>query len=220
MKKVLVLALVMVALIIPVTALSDDASGDEGLFVYNGDVDVTKGFDDRTAGTVSVRISNTAADGVTVDVYITDWIDYSIVYADSKKDHPDGISIEGVGSDADDGAFVTKDVSMKFQISSSGEYHLRVVVVEQGMAVDQENMLTGSIFDLSVGRSIWSNTWTYVAIILVIVIIAIAAFIKMRSTPRVSEGAGTFTAMEEERRAEKKRSGTKKEEYKGRKKKE
>jgi hypothetical protein len=215
MKKVLVLALVMVALIIPVTALSDDASGDEGLFVYNGDVNITKGFDDRTAGTVSVRISNTAADGMTADVYITDWIDYGRVYASVKN-----VSIDGVGLDADDGAFATKDVSMTFQIGTPGEYHLRVVVVEQGKAVSQENMLTGSIFDISVDKSIWSNTWTYVAIIIVIVIIAIAAFIRMRSTPRVSEGAGTFTAMEEERKAEKKRSGAKKEEYKGRKKKE
>ena len=211
MKRILVLAMVMVALIIPVAAISDDASGQD-VFVYNGDINVTRGFDDRNAGTVSVRVSNTAVGSVAVDVYITD-LGYH-EYASVKN-----VSIDGVGMGAEEGDSEFKDISLTFQIGSPGDHYLKVVVVEADAAVGSDNLIE-STFSVSVGKSIWSNTWTYVAIVLVVIIVGIGAFIKMRSTPRVPEGAGTFTAMEEERKAEKKRSGAKKEEYKGRKKKE
>jgi hypothetical protein len=45
-------------------------------------------------------------------------------------------------------------------------------------------------------------------------------FLRMRSNPRATVESGTFTAMEEERRAGKRRSGAEKEEYRGRSKRE
>jgi uncharacterized membrane protein len=70
------------------------------------------------------------------------------------------------------------------------------------------------IFDYEVGRSIWSNVWTYVAIVIVILIVGIAFWLRMRSNPKV-DSAGAYTAMEEERKATKSK-GAKKQEYKGR----
>jgi len=206
-KKVLALAIVMVALIIPAVAMSESASGD--VKVYNGDINITKNFDDRTAGTVTVRLHNTGLGDMTVDVHIVGWADFSTVYQSASN-----IMVAGL----DESEISFTDVSLTFLVNTPGHYNVRVIVMEHGDVIGEDDPITQMGFQFDVSRSIWSNTWTYVAIILVIVVIGIAAFIKMRSNPKLPSEAGTFTAMEEERRAGKQRSRTEKEEYKGRKK--
>jgi len=198
LKKVSLLALAMIVLIMPVIAMSDDASGEVSL--YDDDVWVSKGFDDRTNGIISVRLFNAGTDEVAITVSIGNVEGITYISRDLNL-QPEEVRTE----------------TLSFRITEPGTYYLEVIVTGEEDAVTEQNRQTLTII---VDRSIWSNTWTYVAIIIVIIIVAIAAFIKMRGTPRGADEAGTFTAMEEERKAGKKRSGTDREEYKGRKKKE
>jgi hypothetical protein len=194
-KKLGVLALVAIALLIPAVALSENAAGkvaldDNSLWVSNG-------FDDRTDGTITVRIYNDDTVPADVLVTITDPVS-GHVYVERT------VTVPGEAG---------KDFGFSFRISSPGTYYL--VVEISGADVGVESSL-GIYVD--VGRSIWSNTWTYVAIVIVIIVILIAGFIRMRGMPK-ADNAGAFTAMEEERKAGRGRSGAGKEEYKGRSKK-
>ena len=202
LKKVSVLAVIMIALIIPAVAISGNAVGDVEI---TGDAKAG-GFNDRTAGTVTVRLYNTSIDLATGDITV------SVV----RFDEPGAVYAEKIVSFTGEETEGFMDVSLSFRLDSPGTYYARVII--EG---DSADPIKYSVpVTIEVGRSIWSSTWTYVAIVLVIIIVAIAVFIKMRGAPKV-EDKGTFTAMEEERKAGKgQRSGrTEKEEYKGRKKK-
>jgi len=199
-RKVSVLTLVMIALIIPALAISDDAAGEAEL--RDSSIWVSNGFDDRGSGTITVRVFNVGTETVAVKVTIVS-TGTDDVYATSSVNVP-----------GDTGAgFGYLDVPLSFHIGTPGRYWVDVKIESlSGTVNDAQSIM---IFDFEVRQSIWSNTWTYVAIILVIVIAGIGIFIKMRSTPKVEE-TGTFTAMEEEKKAGRKSTG--KEEYKGRKK--
>jgi len=198
-RKVSVLTLVMIALIIPVAALSDDAAGDAEL--RDGGVWVSGGFNDRSSGTITVRVFNAGADAVSVVVKITG-MGADNVYAASST-----VTIPG-----DPGTgFSYVDVPLSFHVGSTGRHWVDVHIesVYGGLNESQSVM----VFDFEVRQSIWSNTWTYIAIILVIIVAGIGIFIKIRGTPKAEE-TGSFTAMEEERKASKRSTG--REEYKSR----
>jgi hypothetical protein len=201
-KKMLVLAFAMVALLIPVTALSDNASGE---VMIDGDIDVRGGFDDRSAGRIIVTIYNDSAASVTVDLtIISTFPNDGKVFAKET-----GIEIP---------ANTAVNVPLKFTVGSVGTHWAKAVI--EGDGVDPEAIQSSMSFSFDVGRSIWSNTATYVAIVIVILVIVVAVILKMRGAPK-AEDTGVFTAMEEERRAGRtpsKRTGADKEEYKGRKK--
>ena len=197
LKKVTVLAVIMAALIIPVAALSENAAGEASL--RDNSVWVSKGFDDRTAGTVTVRVFNTESYPVQVSVSIVD-IFSGATYASGN------VTVPGNGS---------ADLPLSFKIGAPGTYHVNVMIKGADVSPIQNQI---SNFEITVGRSIWSNTWTYIAIVIVLIIVGIFVFLRMRSAPKV-DNAGEFTAMEAERKAGKKTSGAKKEEYKGRSKK-
>jgi hypothetical protein len=201
-KKAFALALIMAVLVVPAVALSENA---DGLMITN-DTRVTKNFDDRTAGIITVNLKNDSTADITVDVYIIDQLKKDVVYA----------SVKGVSIPA--GGYV--NVELKFTVTVPGEYWGRVMVMNADVPLGQVDPMAQMGVHFNVDRSIWSNTWTYVAIIFVIVIVGIALFIRMRSNPKAPEEAGTFTAMEEKRKEERKRTGTGKKEYKGRSKKE
>jgi len=197
-KKVCVLAVVMVLFFIPV--MSDSAAGS--VHVDNDSVHVTRGFDDRTAGALSITMENRGATDILVNITIGgNYPHTGHVYALREN-----VAIPY-------GEHLT--VEMSFHIGDPGIYWVNVIVTD-ALADEGAAPLTQiNHIQITVSLSIWSNTWTYIAIVLVIIIVAIAAFIKMRGNPKVEE-SGAFTAMEEERKAGKSRSGTKREEYKGR----
>ncbi|MCL2712545.1 MAG: hypothetical protein FWD37_04655 [Methanomassiliicoccaceae archaeon] len=201
LKKTFVIAFVMIALLIPVAALSDSAAGEVKI---DGDINVRGGFDDRTAGTVIVTVHNSDDENdSTISILIVDLLNEDIKYAEVS-----GIEVP---------AGKALDVPIKFRVGSSGTHYAKVII--SGDDVDDEAITSSLTFSFDVGRSIWSNTTTYIAIVIAILVVVIAVVLKMRSAPKVEE-AGAFTAMEEERKAGRatKRSGADKEEYRGRKK--
>lgn len=197
MKNVSVFALVMIVLIVPAVALSENADGSP--YLDNGDVSVTREFDDRTAGEITVTVHNANATPMSnVKVYA--------------KDPLSGRTYDTKTTDVAAGGSAV--VRLSFTVDTPGTYWATVFVENStGTIIDQMTV------SFTVGQSIWSNTMTYVAIVAVIIILIIVAFIKIRSAPKV-DNAGAYTAHEEERKAGKKKSGTGKEEYKGRSKKE
>jgi len=203
LKKVGVLALIMVALIIPAVAVCGNASGETGL--YDDGVWVSGGFNDRSTGSITVRATGDITDGDVLTATITDLFS-GHVFATR--------TITVVESDEERGYI---DIVLSFRIGSPGKYF---AIVELTGTNVSEKFNTVSTFSFDVGKSIWSNTWTYVAIIIVIILIAIVLILRMRASPKV-EDTGAFTAMEEERQEKRKSSskGAKKETYKGRQKK-
>jgi len=197
--KVTVLTLVMIALIIPAAAMSDDAAGEAEL--RDGSIWVSNGFDDRNSGTITVRVFNVGLESVSVNVTIKDSVT-GHVYASST-----GVNVPAPAGGADSAAV---DVPLSFHMGSPGKVWVDVQIDGDYINTSQSIM----VFEFEVRQSIWSNTWTYVAIILVIIIVGVAVFLKMRGAPK-AEDTGTFTAIEEERKAGRKRSADK-EEYKGR----
>lgn len=199
MKKVCLLAMVMVLFFIPVA--SGSVAGN--VYLHDGDVRVTKGFDDRSAGTLSITMENNGATDVYVNISVGgNYPHVGHVYAVAEN-----VMIPY-------GESLTVDVS--FRIYNPGTYWINVIVTD-ALADEHVILVQSNNIQITVNQSIWSNTWTYIAIIIVIIIVAIGAFIKIRSNPKVEE-SGAFTAMEEERKAGKKGSGTRREEYKGRRK--
>jgi len=195
MKKVSVLVLVMIALIMPVVALTDNAAGAVNI---NSNVQAS-GFDDMTEGTVTFRVHNSGADSVTVNIRIVNLENESKVYYTSS------VTVPGEGSTL---------VTARFTVNSVGSYYGLIKITGEG--IDPDAPASSMSFPFSVDRSIWSNPSTYLVIIAVIAIAAVGIFIKMRSTPKAPVETGTFTAMEEERKAGKAKTGTGKERYRGR----
>jgi len=201
LKRIAVVALIMAALIIPVIAISESASGAAEL--RDESITVSGGFSDRSNGTVTVNVfAITEGDSVTVTV--SDLFSKA-TYATATR----------TATEAEEEAGYMKFV-LSFRIGTPGTYHAAVVITGDDVneARSQDNTLV-----IEVGKSIWSSIWTYVAIIVVIIIIGIVVLIRMRAVPKV-DNSGAFTAMEEERQVKRKSSpGAKKEEYKGRSKK-
>jgi hypothetical protein len=195
MKKVCLLAMVMILFFIPVVSGSV-----AGFQLSDGNIRETRGFDDRSAGTLHILLENDSSADIVVNVTVRDNLNHAHVYAVMNN-----ITVPYTDS---------VDVGISFQIGTPGQYWIRVDVTDALTGDPLSEWSTNTIM-ITVNQSIWSNTWTYIAIIVVIIIVAIGAFIKMRSNPKVEE-SGAFTAMEEERKAGKKGSGTKREEYKGR----
>jgi arginine exporter protein ArgO len=197
LKRITLLALVMVALIIPVIAISENTSGASEL--RNESVWVTDGFNDRSNGTIIVRVFN-VIEGEEITVEISNI--FGGLFSSATR--------TATADDEDRGYM---DFGLSFRIGDPGKYYASIVII--GNHVGSFNEI--NTFSFEVGRSIWSSVWTYVAIVVVIIIIGIVLFIRMRAQPKV-DSAGEFTAMEEERKV-KKGSGAKKETYKDRSKK-
>ncbi|MDR2866405.1 MAG: hypothetical protein LBV13_03260 [Methanomassiliicoccaceae archaeon] len=200
LKKVCVLTLVMIALVIPVMAISDNAAGE--VWISRSSVEVTSGFNDRSAGTIMFTVDNDGEDDELVTVSVINRIDTNVVYTVQDILVPAGSKLY--------------EVYITFRTDSVGTHQAKVVLTSENDVVHPVKGEMG--FSFTVDRSIWSNITTYIIIIVIIVIIAIAVFLKMRGAPK-AEKTHSFTAMEEERKASKKRSSTEREEYKGRKKK-
>jgi hypothetical protein len=201
-KKVLVLALAVIALIIPVIMMSGAAVADKELDLTSIS---TRGFDNRSPGTVSVKVINELADARTVNVYVTDWnIPLDATTWGASNNNLVSASVKFVLGDE------SKVVNLDFRNDSVGTHHARVIVTDADGVI-----LSQMIFSYTVDRSIWSSMWTYAAIVIVIIIVGIAFWLRMRGNPKV-DTAGAYTAMEEERRVNRTTKSSKKEEYKGR----
>ena len=199
LKKVGVLALIMVALIIPAVAVCGNASGETAL--YDDGVWVSGGFNDRSNGTITVRATGDITDGDVLTVTIKDLFSGNVYAART---------ITVAESDEERGYI---DIGLSFRVGTPGKYF--AIVELTGTNVSEE-FSTVSTLSFDVGRSIWSSTWTYVAIIVVIILVGIVLFLRMRAAPKVDSG-GAFTAMEEERQEKRKSSkSARKETYKGR----
>ncbi|MDR0334360.1 MAG: hypothetical protein LBH69_00520 [Methanomassiliicoccaceae archaeon] len=201
LKKIGVLALIMIALIIPAVAIAENVSGDKAA-IYDESVRVTGGFNDRSTGTITVKVIGEIIEGDELTITITEL----------KTGNLFGTTTIIVTEADELRGFV--NISVSFRIGNPGTYF--GVVSLTGTDV-HETYNIDSTLRFDVGKSLWSSIWTYVAIILVVVIIAIVIFMRMRALPKV-ENTGAFTAMEEERRV-KKGSSAKKETYKSRSKK-
>ena len=200
LKKIAVVAFIIAALIIPVIAISESASGAAEL--RDDSVTVNGGFNDRSSGTVTVKVF-TVTEGDEITVTVSDLFSEG-TYATATR----------TATEAEEEAGYMNFV-LSFRIGTPGTYYAAVVITGDNVneARSQDNTLV-----IEVGKSIWSSIWTYVAIIVVIIIIGIVVLLRIRAAPKVDSG-GAFTAMEEERQVKKSSSGAKKEEYKGRSKK-
>jgi len=201
LMKTAVVAFAMIALLIPVLAICDNAAGEAELRTDSVSV---AGGNDRSASTVNVRVFG-VAEGETVTVSVYELFDGHLFGSASRT---------ATAADEERGFF---DIGVSFRVGT-GTYFAYVVITGDNVSETRNQISTVSF---EVGRSIWSNVLTYVAIIAVIIIIAIVVLLRMRAQPKV-DNAGAFTAMEEERQVKKKSSSSqsaKKEEYKGRSKK-
>ena len=193
-KKRTILPVVLLAVIM-IPALSvlciEEAEASTDHLVMETSTLSTGHFDSRNSADITITISNNTEHAVTVDVWVTyqDADDQSLDRALGKD------KIE-IGSE-EDGVAV---ISIGFD--HQGTKHLRIHAKSD--SVDFIGGVEGVAmhnFTVHVSQSIWSNAITYVAIVLVIVVIGVAIYLRQRSAPK-AEPQMTFTELEEMRRSQ------------------
>jgi hypothetical protein len=185
-NKILVLAIVLSLAIIPL-ALSDssDAKVD-----FSQETQVTQSFNDMSAGKITVYLQNDSDVAKIVTVTATNY-----------EDGEQLAKAENVSIPAKDGDINgTTECVLTFSFGSSGERYV-IVTIDDGETVVEDSL------NINVSHSIWKDSTTYIAIIVVIIIIGIAVFLKMRGLPGSKKGNDTsektFTTMDEEKKARK-----------------
>ncbi len=192
MNKRTLLPIILLALI-TIPAMSalciDDAEAASDYLVMETDT-LTKGnFDTRNTADVSITITNNTDSAAKVEVWIT--------YQDGSN-VLNSTEIE-VASDKKDVAVL----SLKFE--NQGIKYLRIHAKS-----DDASFNTGGVgdevghnFTIDVSQSIWSNTITYVAIVAIIIVVAVAVYLRQRGAPK-AEPQMTFTELEEMRKSQRK----------------
>ena len=184
-NKKYILAIILVTMIaVPLVSLYDideaEAQSDS-LFMDTGSFS-SGGFDTRTPGNVSFEIRNDSGTDASVDVYVTyqnqdNRLTSKTVTVPTNETVAVNLSFE-IGSEG------TKDLTLTVSAKSDDAYF------QNGLPVISYN------FTLYVGQSIWSNWGTYVAIIAVVIIVAVALYLRSRNVTK-EEPELTFTELEE-----------------------
>ena len=216
-KKLIAFALVLAFLAVPVTlSLSENHSAanppdEEGLYFDSGNIEIGS-FDVLSTGTLKVPILNWTDQSVTITrIYVT------MLHSSDKLNEKTNIVVPPRVDDETPGKIV---VEFSFRIQNQGNQYVEVIA--EPSDAFPSGARTGSL-TINVASSIWAEATTYIAIVVVIIIIALAAFLKMRSNP-VSKASSTktFTQLDAEKKAS--RSGetvkgsTDRQEYSGSKK--
>jgi len=182
-KKLLVLALAIAFIAVPLS-ISFAAENNDAALDLSFDSSKTEvgSFGEMSPGTITFTLVNSTSSDIEFTAYIS-----TVSEPDKKL-----VTINGTVP-----ANGTATKSMSFQISNEGKEFVRIFVVYGSPEVT----ITEGPFEINVASSIWAKTSTYIAIIVVVIIIAIAAFLKMRSNPVRKNNSKTFTQMDAERRA-------------------
>lgn len=193
-KKILIVVALAMAMVFPFAGVMDSDEGDSApvsssLMILTSGM-TSGGFDNRTAGHLDVPIINNNAKDAEVRVYVT---------YQNGTDELASVTISAPGNGT-----VTV-ASLSFMIGSSGDKYL--TVHGESLTADVE-FVTNSSGDplnyanvsINVSHSIWSNWTTYIAIILIVVLVAVAFYIRGRTIPK-KERAMTFTEMEQQEKS-------------------
>ncbi|MGI5964354.1 MAG: hypothetical protein ACOX8L_00620 [Candidatus Methanomethylophilaceae archaeon] len=192
-KIILAATVLVIAAVLPFAGIidsdeADSAPASSSLMILTSDIGYG-GFDNRTEGHLDVPIINNNAEEAKVRVYVT--------YQNST----DQLASTEITVSGNGGITVA---SLVFMIGSSGEKSLTVhgesLTPEVEFVTDSYgNSLNYANVVINVNHSIWSDWTTYVAIILVVILIAVAFYVRGRNVPK-KEKTMTFTEMEQQER--------------------
>lgn len=182
-NKKYILAIILVTMIaVPLVSLYDideaEAQSDS-LFMDTGSFS-SGGFDTRTPGNVSFEIRNDSGTDASVDVYVT------------YQNQDNRLTSETVTVPTNK----TVAVNLSFEIGSEGTKYLTVWAESDDADFQNGSPEISHNFTIYVGQSIWSNWGTYVAIIAVVIIVAVALYLRSRNVTK-EEPELTFTELEE-----------------------
>ncbi|MDY0293387.1 MAG: hypothetical protein RBQ77_02290 [Candidatus Methanomethylophilaceae archaeon] len=179
--KFMTVAAILAIVLVSATAMAP--SGDADVEITS-DARVVSGFDNMTAGTISVSYTNTGSDPVTVEFYAT-YTSGGDRLAEGTISIPAGETVEG---------------TLTFLINSAGAHYITVFASatnpDGSEALFPHGDRTSLLVD--VGSSAWSQWTTYLAIVVVVLLIVIGVWLRMRNAPKV-EADTTFTEMEEKK---------------------
>ncbi len=205
-KLLAVLAVFALALV-PLALVAESSDAE---ITYSEDVKVTQGFDNMSAGRLTVEYENTGSEELTLKIVVTDKMSKKVLAETEAK----------IAAGSEDSA-ATQKVDISFQIGVAGTYNIEVSTTAtdpSGNVVDFTAGSKTSTILLEVSLSAWSKWTTYVIIIIVVIAIGVAVWFKIRSAPK-SESTTTFTELEERKNeASAPAVSSSKREYKGKKK--
>jgi|GEM_PF-1193283 len=198
-KKIVALALVLSFLVLPLAFAGSSSAAD---LQFDNSQSRVGSFTQGSSGSVTVFLQNTTDSPISATVYV------AFPNSDSPRLAQTQVTVPGNDADGNPGV---AEVSLSFRIDSPGTHWVRVWATY--MAEDPSNpgsyvetpLLVPEILEIHVNSSIWSNTSTYIAIVVVILVVAVAVyFLKIRNPSKKNDvAAGTFTAMESRRLAKK-----------------
>ncbi len=146
-------------------------------------------FDTRNAGDVKITIKNNTEDNVSVRV----WLTYQ-----NKTDVIKETTVEVLKEDK-----AVAVLNVKFDSQGAKSLTIWAESEDASFYDGSPQSSIGHNFTLGVSQSVWSNATTYIAIVAIVIIIAVAVYIKHRSAPKAEPGI-TFTELEEQRRSQRK----------------
>lgn len=185
-RTIIALAVIMMALIPAGMAVSDGADGVR----IKGDA-WGEGFSNSGDGTLYVTLENQDKDAyeITIKVFLGKG---GKVLADETFSVP--AYAEG------DNVYTAE---LRFRISDSGTHDLYIECTPKGLfpLTPSGTVMNFTEITVNVSESIWSKTSTYLALIVVAVLIAIAVYMRMRNAP-ITKPKMTFTELERQKAAD------------------
>jgi len=178
-KMIVALTVMMMAFI----SLSAFASEDSDAMMAISDNPRAEGFANNSNGTLTINFNNTDGVETQIRITVTDLYDSNRVYTSQTVTVPDG----------------KNDIEISFRIGDAGDHNVRITCEPEDLFYyDGTKYLNQQTMTISVSKSIWSNTTTYIAIAAIAILIVIAAVLKMRSVPATKPDT-TFTELERQK---------------------
>lgn len=189
--KMLALAMVLAMALAPLAF----ADGSDAKLTFSQDAEVTGGFNDMSAGTVTVHLANKGEEPMKVTVVV-----WNYTRDDQLASEEAVVPAHTPGPEGEDPVPGTTECKLSFSFGSAGTKYVKIDVLgSDGEPIEGlSNDLT-----IEVAHSLWKDATTYVIIVVVVLAVGIALWLKLRGTPRADKGAKTFTELEEERKARK-----------------
>ncbi|MDR1404199.1 MAG: hypothetical protein LBJ20_01335 [Candidatus Methanoplasma sp.] len=177
-KTIIALAVIMIAAVPLSLAVSDDSDAEIKIGKIRGE-----GFTNSGDGTLFVVLGSTEPAEQKITVKVTE----------------DGRELATVAVDVPAESEYTAE--LRFRLNGIGDHYLTVTCEPAGLF---PTPLGGDPFNydtvvVNVTETIWSKPSTYAALIVVALLIAIAAYLRMRSAP-AGKSDTTFTELEKQRK--------------------
>ena len=186
-KTIIALAVIMMA-VVPMSLAMSDLS-DAGMSLDDENIRA-QGFTDMGDGTLFVTLKNTEVISHAVTITVTE---NGKLLAKTTETVPAGES--------------SFTVELKFSLNTLGSHTVTITCEPASLFPEIGGApLNYNTFTIDVTRSIWSSPTTYVAIIVVVALIAIGIFLQMRNAP-VKKPEMTFTELEKQQKESKADTG-------------